>query len=59
MYYWLVVGPPENWETAFNQGNIWGLINKQKHWWDKLNEGDTVLFYATKPVSGFIGYGTI
>ena len=59
MYYWLVVGPPENWETAFNQGNIWGLINKQKHWWDKLNEGDTVLFYATKPVSGLIGYGTI
>jgi hypothetical protein len=59
MNYWLAVGPPENWETAFEHGNIWGLITRQKHWWDSLAENDAVLFYATKPVSGLIGYGTI
>ena len=59
MNYWLAVGPPENWETAFRQGNIWGLTSQQKRWWEKLSEGDIILFYATKPVSGLIGYGTI
>jgi hypothetical protein len=59
MNYWLAVGPPNNWKTAFEQGNIWGLINKQKHWWDAIIENDTVLFYATQPVSGIIGYGAI
>ena len=59
MNYWLVVGPPENWKTAFEHGNIWGLILKQRYLWEKLNEGDSVLFYATKPVSGLIGYGVI
>ena len=59
MNYWLVVGPPENWKTALEQGGIWGLITKQKHWWDSLAENDLVLFYATKPVSGLIGYGIV
>lgn len=59
MNYWLAVGPPENWVTAFEQGNVWGLITRQKHWWDSLAENDVVLFYATKPISGLIGYGTI
>jgi hypothetical protein len=59
MKYWLAVGPPENWKTAFEQGNTWGLITRQKHWWDSIAENDIVLFYATKPISGLIGYGTI
>ena len=57
--YWLAVGPSENWETAFEQRNIWGLTEKQKHLWGNLTESDTVLFYATKPVSGIIGYGIV
>lgn len=59
MNYWLVVGPPENWKTAFEEGNIWGLITKQRHLWDQIGEKDTILFYATKPVSGLIGYGVV
>lgn len=59
MNYWLALGPPENWETAFQQGNTWGLTPRQKHWWDQLAENDTILFYVTKPVSGLIGYGTV
>jgi predicted RNA-binding protein len=57
--YWLAVGPSGNWETAFDQGNIWGLTAKQKHLWERLVEGDILLFYATKPVCGVIGYGKI
>ena len=57
--YWLAVGPPENWNTAFGQSNIWGLTERQQHLWKNLAEGDTVLFYATKPVSGIIGYGSV
>lgn len=57
--YWLAVGPVENWNTAFLHGNIWGLTERQKGWWIKLTEGDVLLFYATKPISGVIGYGTV
>ena len=57
--YWLAVGPAENWGTAFEQRNIWGLTERQKGWWGNLTEGDIVLFYATKPISGIIGYGTV
>lgn len=57
--YWLAVGPLENWDTAFEQKNIWGLTERQKHIWNKLAEKDVVLFYATKPLSGMFGYGII
>jgi len=57
--YWLVVGPPENWETAFEQKNIWGITEKQSQLWEKLLEDDIILFYATKPVSGLIGHGIV
>jgi len=57
--YWLVVGSPHNWKTAFEHKNIWGLKRTQRHLWEKLNEKDTLLFYVTSPVSGIIGHGTI
>ncbi len=57
--YWLMVGSPENWRTAFEHGNIWGLKETQRHLWEGLEENDTVLFYATRPVGGIIGYGTV
>jgi len=59
MNYWLVVGSIANWKTAFENGNIWGLKEIQRHWWERLNEGDTLLFYATQPVGGIIGYGIL
>ena len=57
--YWLVVGSPQNWRTAFEQKNIWGLKQTQRYIWESLNEKDTLFFYVTSPVSGIIGHGTI
>jgi predicted RNA-binding protein len=57
--YWLVVGSPNNWRTAFEQKNIWGLKQTQRHLWEALNEKDMLLFYVTSPVSGIIGHGTV
>ena len=59
MNYWLVVGATQNWHTAFKHGNIWGLKETQRHLWESLNENDIVLFYATKPAGGIIGYGVV
>ena len=59
MNYWLVVGAVQNWVTAFEHGNIWGLRKTQQHLWDGLSENDRVLFHATQPVSGIIGHGII
>jgi len=59
MNYWLVVGAVKNWDTAFEHGNIWGLRKSQRPLWAILAEGDTVIFYATNPVSGVIGHGIV
>ena len=57
--YWLVVGSPHNWKTAFEHKNIWGLKQTQRHLWNRLSEGDVLLFYVTSPVGGVIGHGTV
>ena len=59
MKYWLAVGAPMQWMTAFEQGNTWGLVTRQQHLWNAITENDGILFYSTKPVSGIIGYGSI
>jgi len=59
MNYWLVVGSSANWKVAFENGNIWGLKETQRYLWERLNEGDTLLFYTTQPVRGIIGYGIL
>lgn len=57
--WWLIAGPPDNLEIAFKEGNIWGLraVKNLIANWEKLAQGDHILFYSTKPVSGVIGYG--
>jgi len=59
--WWLAVGPPRYWQIAFEHGNIWGLraTPRLKALWESLSEGDGMLFYATYPVSGIIGYGIV
>src|SRR3989304_706585 len=57
---WILTGNEENWETAFNSGNIWGvreggLVNR----WKKLQKGDLLVFYVKAPVKGFIGLGKV
>lgn len=57
--HWLVVGSPQNWQIAFENGNIWGLKQTQRHLWENLSEGDKLFFYVTSPVSGTVGSGTL
>ena len=59
--WWLGVGRPKHWQIAFEHGNIWGLkaTARQTALWERLSQDDYVLFYATSPVSGIIGYGVV
>lgn len=52
MNYWLAIGSPMNWDTAFNHGNIWGLRETQRRLWESVSENDILIFYATRPVGG-------
>ena len=58
--FWLVVGTPANWHTAFDYSGIWGLRKTQRHYWESLAENtDLVFFYVTTPVSGVVGHGIV
>jgi predicted RNA-binding protein len=57
--WWLIIGSPKNWETAFAHGNLWGLKENQRGLWEHIEKGDHLLFYAGFPVSGVIGFGTL
>lgn len=59
--WWLAIGTPEYWRISFEQGSIWGLKATLRHnaLWKSLSEGDYILFYATQPIGGIIGYGVV
>lgn len=57
--WWLVIGSPKNWQTAFEQGNLWGLKESQQALWEHIDKDDLLLFYASSPVSGIIGLGSL
>jgi hypothetical protein len=58
--FWLLVGTPTNWHTAFDYGGIWGLRKTQRHFWESLSENaDVVFFYVTMPVAGVVGHGIV
>ena len=58
--FWLVVGTPTNWHTAFDYGGIWGLRKTQRHFWESLTENaDVIFFYVTMPVGGVVGHGIV
>jgi len=59
--WWLAVGSPKNWQIALGFGGIWGLkaTARQTALWENLSQGDHILFYATSPVGGLIGYGMV
>jgi hypothetical protein len=58
--FWLVVGTPENWHTAFDYGGIWGLRQSQQRYWNEMQENrDVVFFYVTSPVAGIVGSGLV
>lgn len=59
--WWLAVASADQWRTAFGQGNIWGLKPNGRPglMWELISDKDQILFYATLPISGVIGFGTI
>ncbi|MBI2867545.1 MAG: hypothetical protein HYX97_04340 [Chloroflexi bacterium] len=59
--WWLAIGPQENWASAFELGNIWGLksTGRPALMWETMAKGDRLLFYATVPIAGVIGFGTV
>lgn len=57
--YWIAIGSPENWKTTIEGKKIWGLTLRHKSNWKKVNEGDILLFYATRPVQGLVGFAKI
>ncbi len=58
--FWLAVGTPQNWHTAFDYGGIWGLKATQRRYWEAITENsDIVFFYVTTPVAGVVGYGIV
>jgi len=59
MPQWIIMGPKESWETAFEQGGIWGVKEPLYPEWKALDPGDCIFFFVTKPVSGVIGVGRV
>jgi len=54
--YWTLSGTLENWRIALEKG-VWGVSERAKGLWAKVQPGDIVAFYATG--TGVIGYGTV
>jgi len=57
--YWIIMGPKKSWETAFEQGGIWGVKHLVYPEWKALEKGDIIFFYATTPIKGVIGVGRV
>jgi predicted RNA-binding protein len=55
---WVLVGNEENWKVALRQGAIWGVTDKYRRLWEKLEGDDILLFYCKAPIGGLIGVGT-
>jgi len=53
---WTLTGSLENWRVALEKG-VWGVGEKAKGLWNKVQPGDRVVFYAVK--TGVIGYGVV
>lgn len=57
---WLVIGVPENWETALSQPiPIWGLKPRYQAEFQAMDIGDILWFYSTSPIGGVIGIGMV
>lgn len=55
--HWIIMGPRESWEIAFDQEGIWGLKNILYPEWKAMEQGDIIFFYVTRPIAGVIGVG--
>ncbi|HOM99701.1 MAG TPA: EVE domain-containing protein [Acidobacteriota bacterium] len=55
---WLVIGPVKNWQLAVEH-KVWAVSPAQEKSWRSLSPGDRVFFYATAPVKGVVGWGSV
>ncbi|MEF8843190.1 MAG: AAA family ATPase [Haloarculaceae archaeon] len=58
-------GPPDHWLTTLNEG-IWGFRSGNEDEWQKLDDGDLVVFHSTTEDTdenrwspGVVGYGVV
>lgn len=58
MSFWLAIGPPKNWEIGV-ENQVWAVSPANSKSWEKVTPGDTVFFYATAPIKGIVGSGTV
>ncbi|MEM4847168.1 MAG: EVE domain-containing protein [Thermosphaera sp.] len=56
MVFWSFSNLLENWLIALEKG-VWGVGERAKGLWNKVQPGDRVVFYAVK--TGVIGYGVV
>ena len=55
MTVWVLSGNEDNWERGLNEG-VWGVTEKLKSEWEKLEKNDDLIFYCSNPISGIIGH---
>lgn len=58
MAYWLAIGPEQNLRLGLGK-KIWGISECYHNIWGKVAEHDVIIFYATMPIKGIIGYGKV
>jgi len=51
-----LTGSYENWQVGLRAG-VWGVKERARPLWNKVQLGDTVVFYAVK--RGVLGYGIV
>jgi EVE domain len=59
--WWLIVGTLESWKIALKDRGVWRLKDTPRHraMWRRIDPGDGLLFYATVPVGGVVGFGSV
>ena len=58
MRVWVLTGTEENWDKGIGE-TIWGVVEGLKFHWEKIEKGDVLIFYVTRPISGVIGVGRV
>ncbi|MEM2930973.1 MAG: EVE domain-containing protein [Thermoproteota archaeon] len=58
MKIWIATGPVQNAKTSFERVK-WGVNKRLKNSWDRIAQGDLLLFYVTSPVRGIVGVARV
>ncbi|MEM3388930.1 MAG: EVE domain-containing protein [Thermoproteota archaeon] len=58
MNVWIVTGSAGNLKTSLEKGK-WGVNKMLKNSWERVAQGDLLLFYVTSPVYGIVGVASV